>query len=85
MCQLGFRNIPQLPENAQGGDRNVFVVLKSGVPSAAGLRTQWHGENNRAWGSAIEKEKKLDRQNRIIHSGIKAERRGGCSALKAPP
>lgn len=40
MCQLGFWNTPQLPENSEGGDGNAFVILKSRVPSASGL---WRG------------------------------------------
>lgn len=40
MCQLGFWNTPQLPENPEGGDGNAFVILKSRIPSASGL---WRG------------------------------------------
>lgn len=80
-CQLGFWNIPQLPENPAGGWKCVCNPEEQG-PISSWAAHNGTGRTTERGAGAIEKAKGLDRQNGIIQSRIRAEH-GGAVALGA--
>lgn len=89
MGQPGFWNTPQLPENPEGGGWKCVCYPEEQGPvsfrALEGQHTIAQGEQESVELEPMEKAKELDRQNRIIHSGIRAEHEDGCTALKTLP
>lgn len=90
ICELVLWNNPQLPENSVCVWRKCvcFPGVSHQLQHSEGAQLQdtiGKGEQQSTELEPIENAKKLDRQNGIIQSGIRAGGGGACISLKTPP